>query len=53
MLGALHEMCHNQEMLSVVLLKDLRSKNIKLDPKLQMRITSQAVGKTRQIHKLG
>jgi len=37
-----------QEMLAMTLFKDLRSKNVKLDPKLQMRITSQAVGKPRQ-----
>lgn len=37
-----------QEMLAMTLFKDLRSKNVRLDPKLQMRMTSQAVGKTRQ-----
>jgi len=37
-----------QEMLAMTLFQDVRSKNVKLDPKLQMRLTSQAVGKSRQ-----
>jgi len=37
-----------QEALAVALLKDLRSKsNLKVDPKLQMRLTTQAVGSQR------
>jgi len=37
-----------EETLAMTLFKDVRSKHVKLDPKLQMRITRQAVGKPRQ-----
>jgi pentatricopeptide repeat protein len=38
-----------EERLAVALLKDIRSKsNIRIDPKLQMRLTTQTVGTTRR-----
>jgi len=46
--GIAGHQCHD-EALAVALLKDLRSKpNVKVDPKLQMRLTTQAVGTSRQ-----